>query len=217
MIYSTTFVIILFACSGQAQVDIDPDCEIQQYWPNIYDCSKFYECNAAGEKQEKQCPDGTLWNQNKQTCDMPYSTDCSWTVTTDSTYETTTSSASTVDPQWKCDVEGEFFPDTEDCRGFYECKRGIKQHNYCTVPLLWNVNIEGCSTQSDCSQVVTTTEATTTTTSRCTNGDFKIDPKDCHQFYYCENNIWTGPVACPADLYWSEHLQSCVKKSESDC
>jgi len=226
----------------------DPDClGDERYWPDIYDCAKYFACNAQNIKVEMKCAEGTLWNQLLKTCDNPQNVDCSWTVTSTegstvpptemSTTQSptieptptsepatgTTGNPPTVDPSFLCDTELEYFPDPYDCRGFYQCLHGVKEREECPEPLMWDVRITGCSISSDCSQVVSTTTSTTpdgTTTPKphvCENGDLTGDSLDCHRFFYCQNNKWTGPLQCPADLYWSQTKKGCVVLAESDC
>ncbi|XP_072388772.1 peritrophin-44-like isoform X2 [Diabrotica undecimpunctata] len=214
---SLIFIAVLFVGSTRG----DPDCEKQQYWPNVYDCSKYYECNTEGEKVEMQCPADLLWNPLLTTCDRPENVDCSWTVgptqpTTPPTTPTTTpttraTTLPTVDPSLRCDKDGEYFPDTTNCQAFYECIDGVKQHDICPDPLLWNVHIPGCTVDSDCSQVYGTTPV------YCENGSLTGDVDDCHRFFICQNNNWVGPLQCPNDLYWSEKSKGCVKIEDSDC
>ncbi|CAH1280457.1 unnamed protein product [Diabrotica balteata] len=215
---SLIFIAVLFVGSTIAG---DPDCEKQQYWPNVYDCSKYYECNTEGEKVEMQCPADLLWNPLLTTCDRPENVDCSWTVgptqpTTPPTTPTTTpttraTTLPTVDPSLRCDKDGEYFPDTTNCQAFYECIDGVKQHDICPDPLLWNVHVPGCTVDSDCSQVYGTTPV------YCDNGSLTGDVDDCHRFFICQNNHWVGPLQCPNDLYWSEKSKGCVKIEDSDC
>ncbi|XP_056642646.1 threonine-rich protein-like [Diorhabda sublineata] len=76
------------------------------------------------------------------------------TTTTAST--TTTVTSSTEDLNMLCDTELEYFADPADCRGFYQCVEGTKQHEYCPENLLWNVRVQACDVESDCSQVTAT-------------------------------------------------------------
>ncbi|XP_050505108.1 probable chitinase 10 isoform X7 [Diabrotica virgifera virgifera] len=126
---------------------------------------------------------------------------------------TTANPTGTTIPPWlRCDVNGEYFPDTTNCQAFYECINNVKQHMICPDPLLWNVHLPGCTESSDCSQI-----ETSTTPASCTNGDMKADVNSCHYFYICESNQWEGPIQCPVELYWSASKRGCVKIEDSDC
>ncbi|XP_056641952.1 probable chitinase 10 [Diorhabda sublineata] len=53
-----------------------PECTYEhQYFPYPYDCSKYYECSN-GKAMLMDCPPGEVWNNEVQTCDWPYNTDC---------------------------------------------------------------------------------------------------------------------------------------------
>uniref|UniRef100_A0A6P7G5P0 Peritrophin-48-like isoform X2 n=1 Tax=Diabrotica virgifera virgifera TaxID=50390 RepID=A0A6P7G5P0_DIAVI len=117
-----------------------------------------------------------------------------------------------VDLSEQCNKEGEYFPDRTNCQAFYECINGEKKHNICPDPLLWNVHIPGCSINSDCSQV-----STSTTAAYCEDGDLTDDPANCNIFFICEGHRWIGPYNCPKDLYWSEKTKGCVQRQDSDC
>ena len=40
------------------------------------DCSWFYECVHGSVVGHIKCPDGLLWNNNLNTCDFPWNTEC---------------------------------------------------------------------------------------------------------------------------------------------
>ncbi|XP_050505117.1 peritrophin-48-like isoform X3 [Diabrotica virgifera virgifera] len=184
------FIAVLFVGSTTAR---DPDCDKHQYWPDVHDCSKYLECNPKGEKIEMSCPAGLWWNPLLTTCDNPENVDCK----------------PVPNKSLGC-TEGEYFPDTSNCQAFYECINGAKQRQLCPDPLLWNVHLPGCTTSSDCSQVVPTPTT-------CTEGDLTGDVDDCHRFFICKNDKWVGPLQCPNDLYWSEKAKGCVDIKDSDC
>ncbi|CAH1280469.1 unnamed protein product [Diabrotica balteata] len=220
--------------------DIAEDCknglEVFEYYP--YDCQKYYSCNN-GAPEINTCHDGTYWNDKVKACDIKEDVDCSNIIpfpahiipepeSTSAAPQPSTviPDQSTIDPDLHCDKDLEYFADPYNCQGYYQCLNGIKQHEFCNEGLLWNVHIPGCDEESDCSQLLVSTEVTGaptafptegTTASVCQEGDRNEYLPDCHRFFECENNRWIGPLQCPADLYWSQENKKCVTIEQSDC
>ncbi|XP_028144354.1 probable chitinase 10 isoform X2 [Diabrotica virgifera virgifera] len=227
--------------------DIVEDCknglETFEYYP--YDCQKYYSCSK-GAPQVNTCDNGLYWNDKVKACDVKEDVDCSNIIpfpahiipepdstsvapqpSTDVTEPSTAvPNPSTVNPDLHCDIDLEYFADPYNCQGYYQCLNGIKQHEFCNEGLLWNVHIPGCDENSDCSQLLVSTEKTdaptaapteSTTSSVCQEGDRNEYIPDCHRFFECQNNRWVGPFQCPADLYWSQANKRCVVLAQSDC
>nr|QAX32945.1 peritrophic matrix protein C3 [Diabrotica virgifera virgifera] len=235
------------ACDVKEDVDCsniipfpDPDCKDGKntYYPYPYDCKKFYEC-LDSIRYILSCPGDFLWNEKLNKCDDKDTVDCSHIIpepdstsvapqpSTDVTEPSTAvPNPSTVNPDLHCDIDLEYFADPYNCQGYYQCLNGIKQHEFCNEGLLWNVHIPGCDENSDCSQLLVSTEKTdaptaapteSTTSSVCQEGDRNEYIPDCHRFFECQNNRWVGPFQCPADLYWSQANKRCVVLAQSDC
>ncbi|XP_072388786.1 protein obstructor-E-like isoform X1 [Diabrotica undecimpunctata] len=228
------------ACDVKEDVDCsniipfpDPDCTDGQntFYPYPYDCKMFYEC-LDYKRYLLSCPGDFMWNQKLNKCDQKDAVDCSHIIPEpESTsaapqHSTAIPDQSTVDPDLYCDEDLEYFADPYNCQGYYQCLNGIKQHEFCNEGLLWNVHIPGCDEESDCSQLLVSTEVTGaptalptegTTASVCQEGDRNEYIPDCHRFYECENNRWIGPLQCPSDLYWSQEIKQCVTIEQSDC
>ncbi|KAJ2946068.1 hypothetical protein O0L34_g4986 [Tuta absoluta] len=165
-------------------------CTSEGFNGDSNDCKKFYRCVDNGKggftKYEFTCGDGTVWDQEIQTCnyetgDSKCSRDSqssqSQTESTDGTTSSTqsiiTKQQSTQKPQSStsnnCTAEG-FYANPEDCRKFYRCvdngKGGYTKYDFsCGEGTMWVQEIqacdhdtgESCSSQSESSSTTTET------------------------------------------------------------
>ncbi|XP_037776672.1 RNA-binding protein Raly-like [Penaeus monodon] len=51
------------------------DCSLEKYLPHPSDCRKFIQCAPYGP-EEMPCAPGTVWNQQKPTCDHEWASPC---------------------------------------------------------------------------------------------------------------------------------------------
>merc|ERR1712156_511127 len=69
---------IIFLSAATAAVMGSNPCQNNEevYFPDPEDCSWFYECVDGSVVGHIKCPDGLLWNNDLNTCDFPWNTEC---------------------------------------------------------------------------------------------------------------------------------------------
>ncbi|XP_050505095.1 probable chitinase 10 isoform X3 [Diabrotica virgifera virgifera] len=157
------------------------------YFPYIYDCSKYYECSN-GVPVLMDCPKGEFWNIKLNNCDWPQNVDCSYVVTTSgaSTVSTEAPTKAPTEaptdvptdaptegpgpyyttPEIICKEDNTYFPYIFDCSKYYECSNGQPILMTCPAGQLWSNLLKTCDWPAnvDCSYVVTTPGPDTATT-----------------------------------------------------
>ncbi|XP_028173842.1 uncharacterized protein LOC114362587 [Ostrinia furnacalis] len=178
------------------------ECTQEGFYGDNNNCKKFYRCVDNGQggfiKYEFTCGEGTVWNQDVQTCDHETSdSKCSspapGPTTTKPNYEqdtmspesttkalesSTTHSENTSQkpqsPSNKCENEG-FYGDPNDCKKFYRCvddgKGDFTKYEFtCGDGTIWDQEILACNHESSNSKCTSSNMNLATTTSATDTG-----------------------------------------------
>ncbi|XP_060518594.1 peritrophin-1 [Cylas formicarius] len=100
-----------------------------EFYPDPQDCSSFYEC-VNGQISKHRCPDGQSWDPEFVACNFSHEVNCG---------------SRPKEHYPNCPSEGvSYFPDLEDCSGFYICINGKTGHLTCPDQLSWSTDHEEC-------------------------------------------------------------------------
>ncbi|CAK1593527.1 unnamed protein product [Parnassius mnemosyne] len=126
------------------------DFDIHKLLPHESDCSKFYYC-VFGEKVERSCGPGTVFNPELQVCDWPRNVNC----TTNGNPPDIDSGEGSGDPDMDTedplvtDCPSDFdqhklLPHETECNKFYQCVFGEKVERECAPGTYFNPKLEVC-------------------------------------------------------------------------
>ncbi|XP_060518419.1 mucin-2-like [Cylas formicarius] len=149
----------ILSCDNAANVQSSsPTCTSNkvEFYPDPQDCSSFYEC-VNGQISKHRCPDGQSWDPEFVACNFSHEVNCG---------------SRPKEHYPNCPSEGvSYFPDLEDCSGFYICINGKTGHLTCPDQLSWSTDHEECliTENVDCGLRPSNTQQTTSTTTSTTS------------------------------------------------
>jgi len=111
----------------------------KRFFRHPSDCHKYVQCTPYGP-QEMLCPEDTLWDQRKKTCNHDTSLDCLVGF-----YKAPTGSRCSGECQFKCPSNLGRFPHPRDCRRFFQCNEGIPQYRRCRKNLYFDTKTNKCT------------------------------------------------------------------------
>lgn len=166
--------------------------------PDKSNCKKFYRCvdNGKGNytKYDFDCPEGTAWSQDLETCDYADKTGCvgkSETTTSTTTASTTPSDTTTTGSTEQTTSEGTTTKPTTT------------------------------TSSSSTSTEPTTTSKPQPNDGVCREEGFIGDDKDCHKFHRCVDDGKGGltkyDFTCAEGTAWSSELTTCDYEENVNC
>ncbi|CAH1280472.1 unnamed protein product [Diabrotica balteata] len=200
------------------------------FFPNIYDCSKYYECSN-GIPVPMSCPAGEMWNIKLNTCDWAANVDCSYTVTPGTKVPPTSPVTQTPEPETPtapttsvpyttpdliCTADKEYFPYIYDCSKYYECSNGVPILMDCPTGELWNIKINNCDWPAnvDCSYVVSTTANPSSDVPDTSSADTNTPSEDPTEATTEPIPYTTPDLICTADKEYFPYIYDCSKYYE---
>jgi len=209
------------------------------------DCKGYYLClnGALASENPTYCPDGLLYNNDLQVCDLETNVDCGSTPTTPMPTIAPTVAPTESDA---CPFGYSGLIATSDCSGFYHCLDGsliVESPTNCPGGTLFNNIIQACDFESnvDCSSNLLTPMPTITSTvaptfppvspttapserpvqpDTCPSGySGLVATDDCKGYYHCLNGslIVVNPTYCQTGLLFRNDLQVCDWDYNVDC
>ncbi|CAG5053336.1 unnamed protein product [Parnassius apollo] len=209
------------------------DFDIHKLLPHESDCSKFYYC-VFGEKVERSCAPGTLFNPELQVCDWPINVNC----TTNGNPPDTDSGEGSGDPDMDTDGmlpndcpsdfdEHKLLPHETECNKFYQCVFGEKVERECAPGTYFNPELEVCDWPHnvECAGSVGGDGGSGGAGGEdLPNGcpaDFDIHKllpheTNCSKFYFC---VFGEKVEreCPSNTHFNPTLQVCDWPENAGC
>ncbi|KAL3868835.1 hypothetical protein ACJMK2_041592 [Sinanodonta woodiana] len=181
-----------------------PSCTPGMLFPDSEDCRSYYNCTFSHTLVKKICSPGRIFSYSKKRCVIKGSTgdDCTLAL------GTTTPSC----------TPGMLFPDSEDCRYYYNCtfsRTLVKK--ICSPGRIFSYSKKRCvikgSIGDDC------TPAIGTTTPSCTPGMLFPDSEDCRYYYNCTFSHTLVKTKCSPGRIFSYSKKRCVTKGSigDDC
>ncbi|XP_050359161.1 mucin-5AC-like isoform X5 [Nymphalis io] len=217
------------------------DFSVHILLPHETDCTKFYQCSN-GHKFTMQCPRGTAFDVELQTCNWADEVDCnrpdqSTSTTTIRVPSTTTRAPSTTTgapttttpapPGLPNECPSDFdvvlkLPHEIDCDKYYNCSDGIKILLNCPTGKYFDMKLQNCdwSQNVDCANVGGERGGAGLLPNGCP-ADFHIHKllpheTNCSKFYYCNfgNKI---ERECSGNLHFNPKLQVCDWPESAGC
>ncbi|KAJ8704684.1 hypothetical protein PYW07_011872 [Mythimna separata] len=215
------------------------DFDIQFLLPHEA-CEKYYQCDE-GEKIERDCQTGTVFNPDIQICDWPYNVPrCE--NSPGATAPPTTPESSDESPEseeWEALPNGcpanfelsKLLPHESECGIYYACNQGELIEMKCSPGLHFSPSQQtctwpfeaGCESQKVAYNVILDQEVQEEWEA-LPNGcpaNYTIDhllphESNCEKFYYC---VHGGKVEydCPDATHFSPALQKCTWSEEAGC
>ncbi|XP_046549411.1 mucin-4-like isoform X2 [Haliotis rubra] len=113
-------------------------------------CDGYVECTH-GNTHHRPCSAGTLWDDNKKSCQFPPSPTCVLNTMSENAQETTTPAEVTTTPTTTASCVSDCtglgngkYQSCERCDGYVECILGRKFNRPCSAGLLWDDNNKNC-------------------------------------------------------------------------
>ncbi|XP_058448281.1 proteoglycan 4-like [Malaya genurostris] len=208
--------------------------------PDPEDCRKYYECKKGKAKHKTCSPKHKSFDYILLKCVDTEEARCYDSSATTPEPNTTTTDAPTVTtekPTQMCEdlEDGTRLPDPEDCRKYYECKKGKAKHKTCSPKhksfdyiLLKCVDTEEArcydSSATTPEPNTTTTDAPTVTTEKPTqmcedleDGTRLPDPEDCRKYYECKKGKAKHKKCTPKHKSFDYILLKCVDTEKARC
>ncbi|KAJ8704687.1 hypothetical protein PYW07_011875 [Mythimna separata] len=215
------------------------DFDIQFLLPHEA-CEKYYQCDE-GEKIERDCQTGTVFNPDIQICDWPYNVPrCENSPGATAPPTTPESSDESPEPEeWEALPNGcpanfeisKLLPHESECGIYYACNQGELIEMKCPAGLHFSPSEQtctwpfqaGCESQKVAYNVILDQEVQEEWEA-LPNGcpaNYTIDhllphESNCEKFYYC---VHGGKVEydCPDATHFSPALQKCTWSEEAGC
>ncbi|KDR19207.1 hypothetical protein L798_06262 [Zootermopsis nevadensis] len=146
-------------------------------FPDPTDCHNFYNCDSSLVPNLGTCMDGTgTYDSNSQVCRV---TSCSGPP----------EQLSTSAPAFTCTTVG-VFADPTNCHNYYTCGETLQP-----IP---GSCMKGNGTFDPVNEVCTTEPCPDAVAFVCSSSGFFADPKDCHGFYVCDEDLDFTQGTCTA-------------------
>jgi len=114
----------------------------KRFFRHPSDFRKYIQCTPYGP-QEMLCPENTIWDQKKKTCNHETSLE-TWL----GFYKTPTGSRCPGECQFTCPSKSGRFPHPRDCRMFFQCRESILQYRRCGKNLQFDTKTNKCTEPS---------------------------------------------------------------------
>ncbi|ROT69010.1 Chondroitin proteoglycan 2 [Penaeus vannamei] len=181
------------------------DCSLGKYLPHPTDCRKFIQCAPYGP-EEMPCAPGTVWNQQKLTCDHEWASPC---VT--GSY-LTPEEPPNVKPDI-CDCECCLRPHPEDCTAYYYCEPNASaKFHTCSEGLVFNPEFSQCVLQVDYPQCQPEKPPTCDPTCQCL-----YPAHSCSEYYKCNGDGIPVKYECTGGLYFNDQKHTCDLPENVSC
>ncbi|KAI5651882.1 chitin binding peritrophin-A domain-containing protein [Phthorimaea operculella] len=231
--------------SSEKPTGSNDKCTSEGFYGDSNDCKKFYRCvdngNGGFTKYEFTCGDGTVWDQEVQTCNYePSDSKCSRDSpsqsqaessdgTTSTTQSTIPEQQSTQKPQSSasnnCTAEG-FYANTEDCKKFYRCvdngNGGYTKYDFsCGEGTMWVQETQTCDhdTGDSCSSLQS--ESSSSTTESSSDQQSSSSPSSTEQPNKQEDENSNGPSSESTPTGSSDNNEKCTAEgfyaNKNDC
>lgn len=176
-------------------------------------CTSYLYC-MNGVPARGVCPNNFNYDIVKKVCTTPLNYECTNT---------------TLNYQQLClsIPDNIFIADSEDCQGWYTCKKNLPSRGQCPAGYLFDTTTAACNFTDnvECgsrSTAYITTVQTPKPAGDCTNpGTYISDNKTCSGFYYCYHDGISGSFLmfgeCNSDSFFDATERSCANRTLVDC
>jgi len=188
-------VVILLAAAANA--DLVCDGFEAGFYPDVYDCQGFIECDEKGNSYRHSCPEGQWFDRNNIECTWSELLHCEPLPNPEAPPSCPTSGTSNL-------------PWLGDCMRYYMCVNGERFEMSC-----------GPGTEFD-TEALLCREEIKAVCNRCPLVDvpgtlvFLPDKTDCEKYFLCRNFVQI-PMVCDKDLHFNENNYYCEAATQAKC
>ncbi|KAL5290928.1 hypothetical protein ACFFRR_010366 [Megaselia abdita] len=203
-------------CVSQSEATCNQDlCTIQTngFIADPTSCSTYFYCSN-GKSNRGVCAKDYNFNPIQQVCSSPLAYECT---------------NNTLDYEQLCLLipDNIFIADTDDCQGWYTCKKNIPSKGQCPPGYLFDATTAFCNFTDNvnCGNRSTTSITTVQTpkpAGECsTPGTYISDNKTCNGFYYCYDDGNNGSMLlfgeCNDEYFFDAAKGGCANRTQVDC
>ena len=190
----------------------------------------MYHSCINGNYQALLCPEGYLYSEDTQKCEITRKVECGSRVALDFDHtnvpyvEPYSGSYKLLNPKivngtLECPLGADgYYADPEFCNIYHHCLAGVDYADQCPHQLVWNDRKKMCDWQTNVNCTSKIIPVAYGQTSFCTDKfDNKYkDPEYCNVFHHCNGGI-DNVVRCDGELMWNEYDGKCDWESKVKC
>lgn len=145
----------------EEEYECPPDEYESYYTPDEQQCDKYFECNIKGQLREHICPDGWVFEVEREECDIPVKVNCS-----------TRPILQEPQPSTNCSRANGYFvvPANISCQQFYHCSEGRANLQTCPGGTIFDPQLNSCTSPDQSSRT------------ECTHGANRFLDYDCPEY-----------------------------------